>query len=114
MDIAIERTPTHILARVTGELGMDQADELTEQLSELLSGPDTRLAIDLSGVETITSQGLSALINLVVRARVVDGQVVFVSPTALVRGVLQVTRLDSWLEVYDSIADVEKFFAAEG
>ncbi len=110
MDIVIERTPTYILARVTGDLGIDHSDEFSEQLSELLSGPNTRLAIELSGVQMITSHGLSAVINLVVRSRVVGGQVVLVSPTAFVKGVLQVTRLDTWLDVYDSIADVDKVF----
>lgn len=112
MDIKIERGPTFVLANVAGKLGSDQAEDFTDTLSEHLKGPDTRLAIDLSSVSQITSKGLSALIDLVVRARVGGGQVVLVAPTAFVKGVLQITRLDTWLDIHDTVADAENAFLA--
>ena len=71
--------------------------------------PESKLAIELTGMTNINSLGLSELINVVIRARLSRSRVVLVSPSQFVRGVFEVTRLDRWFEIVD---DLDAAFAA--
>ena len=68
--------------------------------------PDSLLAVELSGLESIDSSNLSVLINLATRARLAGASVVLVAPSPFVRGILEVTRLITWFDVCDSVEDV--------
>lgn len=105
MDIQVDTTGPFAVARLSGELNAQHVDAFTEQLQEFAHGDGAQLVLDLSGLALINSIGLSAMINLVTRSRLSNGTVVLVGPTAFVRGILEVTRLDRWFEVFDSIEE---------
>jgi len=90
---------------------MEDSATLTQELSSLITEHDAKVAIDLSNLTLLDSSGLSALINIVTRARITGADVVLVSPGAFVAGVLEVTRLDTWFDICPDLADVEKRFA---
>lgn len=87
--------------------GMD-ADQLNQALGETPYGDQARLAFDLSGLKSIDSTGLAALIAIVTRSRLTQGRVVLVSPSPFVAGVLSVTRLDAWFDVCPDMATAEQ------
>lgn len=111
MKLQVDRSGSFTAVHINGELGSGTSDDFLEQVHESVSGSDAKVAVDLSGVESIDSTGLSALIQVVTRARLSKGQVVLVAPTPLVRGVFEVARLDTWFDICDSIEQAGQHFA---
>ena len=110
LNLEIDTSGPFIVAGVSGELGSSEVESFTNQLHEYAAGEGARLAVDLHEVTFIDSSGLSALINLVTRARMTQGRVILVAPTPFVGGVLNVTRLDTWFEICDSLKEAGERF----
>ncbi len=103
IDLQTEKVGSVIIARVTGDLSGDGEETFADQVIEFVSEGEARLIVDLTGLESIDSSGLSSLINIATRARMRGGDVALVAPNAFVSGVLSVTRLDTWFSVHESI-----------
>ena len=101
--ITVERNGSIPIARVAGELNGSCQEEFLDTVVEFVSASKAKLVLDLAGLETVDSSGLSALINLVTRARLGGGNVALVSPSAFVNGVMHATRLDTWFDVFESV-----------
>jgi anti-anti-sigma factor len=112
VNIQIDNTGPFAVAQVTGECDVQEAERLTETLREFVSGDGAALAIDLSKLMSIDSSGLSALIDLVTRARLSRGRVVLVSPSPFISGIFDVTRLDTWFDICDSLDEARKRLAS--
>jgi anti-anti-sigma factor len=108
LKIEIDRTRSFPVVRLIGALSGLEAEELTETLGELPYGEQARLAIDLSGLLSINSTGLAELIAVVTRSRLTRGRVALVAPSPFVAGVLSVTRLDTWFDISNDLANAEK------
>jgi anti-anti-sigma factor len=111
LSIDIDRSRAFTVARITGELGAADVERFTEALHEYAAGEGAKLAIDMSSLSSIDSRGLSALIQVTTRARLSQGRVILVAATAMVRGVLGVTRLDNWFEMCDSLDEAGALFS---
>ncbi|MCP4245974.1 MAG: STAS domain-containing protein [bacterium] len=99
MQITIDDNGPFAIVRVTGHLSGEDARRLTEEVHPLMRGRETRLAVGLEELKTVDSAGLSCLIGIVTRARLGQGQAVLVGPSKFVRGVLEVTQLDTWFDI---------------
>jgi anti-sigma B factor antagonist len=108
LDIQIDRTRSFPVAKLSGALSGLDADQLGDALGEHPYGNGARLALDLSELRSIDSNGLAALIAVVTRSRLTNGRVVLVAPSPFVAGVLSVTRLDGWFDVCSDLAAAEK------
>ncbi len=108
MNIEIDRSKPFIVAHVAGVLDTHHAETFIETLGELVHAQDAVLVIDLAGLDMIDSTGLSALINLVTRARLANARVILASPSAFVSGILEVTHLDHWFEVFATLEEASK------
>ena len=111
MDLQVDDSGSFVVARATGELHALEADYFVESLHDHVCGEDARVAIDLSELQSIDSSGLAALINLVTRARVAEGQVVLVAPPPFVAGIFNVTRLDTWFDICDTVEEARQRLA---
>lgn len=98
--------------RVIGSVTAQNAPELTEALGDVAFQRGARVAVDLSDVTSIDSSGLSVLINVVTRTRLIEGRVAIVAPSTFVRGVFEVTRLNSWMDVFDDPEKAAEFLKA--
>ncbi len=107
MEIHIRESGSMVVAEVSGELNTEAAGTFLDTLSEYAATSDQSLAVDLSRLSLVNSIGLSAMVSLVTRARMSNARVVLVAPSSFVAGILSTTRLDSWFEIYDSVADAE-------
>ncbi|MEI6253705.1 MAG: STAS domain-containing protein [Mycobacteriaceae bacterium] len=85
-----------------GRLNMVAAPDLREQLHGLVRGGNTRLVVDLSGVETIDSSGLGALISGLKAARQGGGDLRISSPSEQAMAVLELTNLNRVLRTSES------------
>ena len=99
MPIELTHDSGGILATLSGELEKGDWLALSEAIGAASSGA---ASIDLSRVEYMDSSGLGELVQLVSRTRIRGGTVVLVNPSAFLRGVLEVTRLNTWFDILDS------------
>ncbi len=102
MKIDIDESGPFVLAKLSGDLDTESSETFSRSLEEHVGKP---LLLDLSGVELISSSGLGAIINLVVRARTCGGHVILVSPSVFVQGVFETTRLDTWFDISATLED---------
>lgn len=96
-----------IVVHTPEELGADQA----ENFEALLVGFEQRcVVLDLDSTESLDSAGLAALWNSRDSLRELGGDVKLATTNATNRKLLEITRLDRQLEVFDSVIDAVKSF----
>ncbi len=96
-----------------GELSGSDVETAGKTLAAATDSADARVVIDLSETKMIDSTGLGELMNCVTKARLRGGEVVLLSPTPFVSGVLSMTRLDHWFEIHDTLDAARRRFESE-
>jgi anti-sigma B factor antagonist len=89
----------------------DEAEALSRLVDEFL-GDGGKVVLELSGVTSIDSAGIGELVFLHTRAQARRAEFKCVSPSPLVRHLLDLTNLDSVLEIHPSIGDALATFQA--
>jgi anti-anti-sigma factor len=82
----------------------DEAASLSRLVGEVLQNSG-KVVLDLSGVSSIDSAGLGEFALLHTRAQSSNAGLKFASPSPLVRDLLDLTNLDSVLEIHPSVGD---------
>jgi len=98
-DVVVVHTPE--------ELSGDTAGQLECFLTSL---ERANVIVDLNGSETIDSTGLEALLNAQETLRGLVGDLKIATSVPANRKILEITRLDQQLEVFDSVIDAVKSF----
>jgi anti-sigma B factor antagonist len=99
-DVVVVHTPE--------EVGTDTAANLEQFLT---SQERNNVIVDLDGSETIDSGGLEALLNAQEALRALHGDLKIATSNPANRKILEITRLDEQLEVFDTVIDAVKSFA---
>lgn len=104
--------PTEIFGQVIvvhtpEELGADQCDAFTAYLPTL---ERHAVVLDMDATETIDSKGLAALLDVQDKLRDLSGEAKIATGNPTNRKILELTRLDQQLEVFDSVVDAVKSF----
>lgn len=89
------------------DMGREQADRLENFLHTV---ERIQIVLDIDDVEQIDSAGLTALINSQEQLRALGGDLKISTDSAVNRKILEITRLDQQLEVFDSVIDAVKSF----
>jgi anti-anti-sigma factor len=82
----------------------DEAAALSRVVGEILENGG-KVVLDLSGVSSIDSAGIGELAFLQTRARSQNADLKCASPSPLVRELLDLTNLDSVLEIHPSLGE---------
>ena len=91
----------------------DEAVALSQLVGDLLD-QGSKVIVDLNGVASIDSAGIGELVSLYVRAQAQQVDLKYSSPSPFVSQLLDLTRVNSVLEVHASIGDaLESFPLAE-
>jgi anti-sigma B factor antagonist len=98
-DVVVVHTPE--------ELGDDQADQFQSFVTSL---ERSKVIVDLDGTETIDSSGLTALLEAQESLRDLGGDIKLSTSNAVNRKIMDITRLDQQLEVFESVIDAVKSF----
>ena len=69
------------------------------------------LVIDLDGAEAINSAGLTAMLDSQEQLRGVGGDLKVTTANPVNRKILEITRLDQHLDVFDNVIDAVKSYA---
>lgn len=98
-DVVVVHTPE--------ELNEDQASPFADYVADL---EQRKVVLDLDNTETIDSTGLKSLIDNQTRLRDELGMLKIATTNPTNRKILELTRLDLQLEVFDSVIDAVKSF----
>ena len=98
---------------LSGEMtGSDTSGRLRSRLKEVLANGDTQLVIDLARVSFVDSAGLGALVAGLTTARNQGGNLKLAKVARQFREQLIITKLVTVFEVYDTVDEALKAFAA--
>jgi len=99
-DVVVVHTPE--------ELG----DDHTPAFGAFLDGlRQSKVVLDIDGTESIDSFGLESLLDAQDKLREAGGDVKISTTNHFNRKILEITRLDDHVEVFDSVIDAVKSFA---
>jgi len=87
----------------------DEAAALSRVVSDVLQHA-RKVILDLSGVTSMDSAGLGELALLHTSARASQVELKYAGPNSLVRSLLDLTNLDSVLEIHSSVNDAMSAF----
>ncbi len=87
------------IVRLHGELRGDDTTALVEQVTDLLTGPRSRIILDLGNVPFMNSAGLGTLVRLVAQGNTQESRVVLTNLSPFIAGALNTTRLDRFFEI---------------
>ena len=96
-----------IVVHAPEELGDDVATQFVHFLNEL---EQLKVIVDLDGTESLDSAGLSALLHVQDELRKDQGDLKLIASNSVNQKILEITRLDQHLEVFDSVVDAVKSF----
>ena len=114
MKIEVEDKDTYKLLRCSGILGGEIREFSDDAIHPLIEDRNARIVVDLSGVDRITTAGISVFVTLVSRANAKGSRVVFVNPSPFVRAVFEATKITKFLETEETIqAGLERLFAED-
>ncbi|MGE3777361.1 MAG: STAS domain-containing protein [Pirellulaceae bacterium] len=106
----------HLATEVFGDVVVVHApDELNEEhavsFSQFLTSQDRlKVVVDLNDVEALDSAGLMALLDAQDACRAAKGDLKLIASHSINRKILDISRLDEQLEVYESVIDAVKSF----
>ena len=96
-----------IVVHTPEELNSNQAAEFEAYLPRL---ERKRVVLDLDNTEMFDSIGLTAILNAHDRFREEGGDVKLATSNATNRKILEITRIDQQMEVFDSVVGAVKSF----
>ena len=104
--------PTEIFGDV---LVVHAPEELNEEHSTrfqnfILGQGRNKVVVDLDSVEALDSAGLSTLLEVQENLQSSSGDLKLISGNSTNRKILEITRLDQQLEVFDSVIDAVKSY----
>jgi anti-anti-sigma factor len=82
----------------------DEAAALSRVVGEVLQNGG-KVVLDLTGVHSIDSAGIGELASLYTQARLQNADLKCASPSPFVRDLLDLTNLDSFLEIHPSVSE---------
>jgi anti-sigma B factor antagonist len=97
-----EATILDLSGRLQVSAGETELIELRSTFAELVEGGRVWVALCLAGVRSIDARGLGDLVFMLTTLRAHGGDLMLIAPTAVVKKMLAVTRLDRVFQIYDS------------
>ena len=107
MELPTEVFGDVIVVHTPEELNNDAAKGLVTFVESL---PKRNIVLDLDGTELVDNTGLEAILDSMDSMREMAGDLKISTANSVNRKILEVTRLDSDLEVYSSVIDAVKSF----
>jgi anti-sigma B factor antagonist len=93
LELKVSEQDGETVLSAAGELDVNTAPELREQLARLINGGARHIAVDLAEISFVDSTALSVLVSALKRLRQADGDLELSSPNPSVRRVFEITGL---------------------
>ena len=105
MEIGIKEYKRCTVVTASGRIDSNTAPTFEEALKKVIEGEQFNLALELSGVEFMSSAGLRGAVSSLKACKSNGGGLVLVTPSKRVTEVLQLAGLTSLFAVFDNITD---------
>jgi len=105
LDIRTENISDGILVRLTGAITMSCAAMLRQRLRTIQKSRPARLVIDLGAVPHMDTSGVATFVEVLQNARRTDSRFILCAVNDHVRGILEITRLDTVFSIVDSVEE---------
>jgi len=92
LGMAIDRTPTEIVAHCSGKITSDTIQQLKATVKPLFSESKT-VVLDLTNVTYTDSSGLGAIVGLYISAKTAKGQLKVINLSERLKEIFSITRL---------------------
>lgn len=96
------------VVQLNGEIDLRTSPQMRSALLTLLDEKPGRIILDLSGVTYIDSSGVGTIVELKRRALHDENKVVLVGLQPRVRSLFEITRLDKFFTITDSIDEARQ------
>lgn len=90
------------ILHIEGKILGNASDAFRKEMSEQLQTGRDRLVVDLMNVPLIDSSALGAIVITLKSCQRLGGKLVLLNPQKAVREVLEVTKLSTVIEIYDT------------
>ena len=91
-----------VVVRITGDIDAARGPATQQPLLELLDKNPGRIVVNFQGVAYMDSAGLASFVKLLSRARKRGVQLHLVALSAMLKGLFEITRLDTVFEISDT------------
>jgi anti-anti-sigma factor len=105
MELKLSHEEGYVLASTAGSIDDSAKGPFRECLHSLIAQPGTKVVLDLSQSNLITSQGIGHLVALVANANLHNSRVVLAGCSSFVAIVLARCKLDRFFELAETTAD---------
>ncbi|MEP6761120.1 MAG: STAS domain-containing protein [Sporichthyaceae bacterium] len=106
LQVSTARRGSFTVVTVAGDVDLDTAGSLSDEVATATHEETPHLVIDLGGVTFLDSSGLKVLVATNKRTEQAGGSMVLVAVPRVVMRVLTVTALDRVFAIYDTVDDV--------
>jgi anti-sigma B factor antagonist len=108
LDVRAERERDVTILHLNGEIDLRTSPQLRGTFLDLVDRKPARIILDLSGVSYVDSSGVGTIVELKRRAMRHESRIILVGLQERVRSVFEITRLDKFFEIADSIDEARK------
>ena len=98
----IEWIDKDVVVRITGDIDAVRASVAQRPLLELLDKSPGKIVVNFQGVGYMDSAGLASFVKLLSRARKQGVQLHLVSLSPMLKGLFEITRLDTVFQISDT------------
>ena len=105
LQLITRRHGGYAVVRLTGELDIATVDDLRQHVRTAREKYGERIILDLTDLEFMDSQGLSAIIEVHKSVTAAAGRLALVSPRPIVRRTLEITGLTRRLDIVDTVEE---------
>jgi anti-anti-sigma factor len=105
MNVSESRLDGHVVVAPTGRLDSASATAFDRHLTSVIQRGDTRLVIDLTGLEYISSVGLSVLLAAAKKIKAANGRLVLVGLNDRIRLVFEMSGFLRLFPVFPTVAN---------
>ena len=103
LELESRRADPFMVVAVSGDLELDTAEVLERHVEGRLTEGERRIVLDLTRVDFCDSSGLRVFVKLHRQVADQGGVLRLAGPAVTVRTVLELSGLDSYLSIYDSV-----------
>lgn len=103
LDVRATREPGGTIVHLVGEIDLRTSPQLRRVFLELVDEKPERIILNLAGVGYVDSSGVGTMVELKRLAMRKGGEVVLVGLQPRVRSLFEITRLDKFFTIADSI-----------
>ena len=108
MELKIRQEDDYVIASTVGSIDALADPLFRDKLHPIVRERGTKLILDVTGSNFLSSAGISSIVLLVTDANTCGSRVVLANPSPFVANVLSVTKLNNFLTTAASIEEAVK------